>query len=96
MKRSDASKNSDSAEPAVGIYFGIATVLGLLAWRFLGGQESASANWAWSLAGVVFFAILGSIVSRLSDKLRVSLNYAGYAFTALTLIWFGYALWAAV
>jgi hypothetical protein len=96
MNRSDAPTNRNSGEPAIGIYFGVATVLGLLAWRFLGGQESVSANWAWSLAGVVFFAILGSIVSRLPAGMRGSLNYAGYAFTALTLIWFGYTLWTTV
>ena len=93
------SKVPDSeatVEPAVGLYFGAATIYGLVGWGVLQGRESNTVNWVGSVVGIILFAILAVTEKKLSSRIRLSLNYGGYLFTALSIIYLGYRMWASV
>ena len=50
----------------------------------------------WSVVGIILFAILAVTEKKLSSRIRLSLNYGGYLFTALSIIYLGYRMWASV
>jgi zinc transporter ZupT len=76
-----------------GIYFGAATLFGLLGWFVLGGQYPQSADWLFVAVGGLLFFFIDDLIARLSPRWFTGANLVGYAITILFAIGFGVKMW---
>ena len=76
-----------------GIYFGTATIYGLLGWTVSEGSYQQWVDWTFVPLGVVLFFYLDDLIARLNPTWFTRANIIGYAITALFAVGFGLKFW---
>ena len=79
----------DKITSMAGVYFGTATIFGLLGWFLLGRLNAQWANWVFFGLGALFFFFLGDLLPSPNTRWFARVNLIGYGITVLFIVGFG-------